>query len=598
MARARLVFLVSLSILAATVLSGQDQGPFWNRWKEAESAKDWKRAELAMRDALKIFPNHSDFTASLVWALRQQKRPDEALALIEPLFRSRPSETALRESYAYTLLDVGWACYEKKDYGAALEVFGRAFAALPDNQYTANAYGAGLRDTGRLDEAAAILEKAYAAFPDYPYLKPNLSLAYVLKAILLMDAKDAAAESWFAKAGALDPFSEAYLLNYGRLKNALGRYDEALALFGECARRYPQNVYYRSNIQYSLQERERALAAAGNYRAALAATTEALRQYPGETWFILDAYEYCFKLADYAAADAFLRRLCARSGLLDYGKPLARDRDELVQFRLQAMVWKYAELGDFKAASALLDAVGANFPEAYYVHELRGILRYHSGDISGGIAAVNKVYDEYIRAFPQYQTAVTLPLPVRGTLLVWGNNRPDSITHAGLNRFCFDFLGADGTGAIKKPDTVSMGRNIDYYGFGRDIFAVVDGTVERADGDFPDIEPRNTPLLGEGNILVIKDSAGFHYNYAHIRKGSITVRVGQAVKAGQKIGELGNSGYTSVPHLHFGLYSPDWRLSIPVNFSGYEARKADGGPWIKVPSGVPETGAVIRLRDF
>ncbi len=590
--RTRIFAAVALLFLSVSIF-GQDQSPFWNRWKEAEMVKDWVRAELAMRDALKVFPKHSDFSASLAWALRQQKRPSDALTVIEPLYRAKPAERKLSEAYAYTLLDLGWALYEKKDNDAALSVFIKAYAALPDDAYVLNAYGAGLRDTGRLGEAIEVMEKAYAAYPENAYLKPNLGLAYVLKANLLMDAKDSSAESFFIKAGNLDKYAEAYLLNYGRLKNTQNRFDEALVLLEECAQRYPQNPYYRSNIQYSLQERDRAFALAGNFHAALKASTEALSRYPGETWFILDSYEYCFKLKDYAAADAFLRQLSAPLGLLDYGKPLTRNRDELVQFRLQAMVWKYAELKQFKAATELLDALATSLPDAYYVDELRGILRFHNGDSAGGIALVNRVYDAYIRDFPQYTIPVKLPLPLHGTLTVWGNNRPDSITHAGLNRFCFDFLGADEGGSIMKPGSVSPGKKADYYGFGRDILAVVDGIVERADGDYPDIEPRLSTILADGNILVIKDSAGFHYNYAHIRQGSMTVKVGQEVKAGQKIGEMGNSGYTTVPHLHFGLYSPDWRLSIPVRFLAYEA-KDSGGNWKKVEAGVPETGSLIR----
>ena len=42
---------------------------------------------------------------------------------------------------------------------------------------------------------------------------------------------------------------------------------------------------------------------------------------------------------------------------------------------------------------------------------------------------------------------------------------------------------------------------------------------------------------------------------AHLKPGSICVRTGQQVNLGEKIGECGNSGNTSEPHLHFFRYS-------------------------------------------
>ena len=42
-------------------------------------------------------------------------------------------------------------------------------------------------------------------------------------------------------------------------------------------------------------------------------------------------------------------------------------------------------------------------------------------------------------------------------------------------------------------------------------------------------------------------------NYHHMQPGSVSVDVGQRVRAGQKLGLLGNSGNTQGPHLHFGI---------------------------------------------
>jgi murein DD-endopeptidase MepM/ murein hydrolase activator NlpD len=65
--------------------------------------------------------------------------------------------------------------------------------------------------------------------------------------------------------------------------------------------------------------------------------------------------------------------------------------------------------------------------------------------------------------------------------------------------------------------------------------------------------------LGLGKILVISHGFGMITRYAHLNK--VLVRVGQKVKRGEKIAEIGTSGRTTGPHLHYEV-----RLDrIPIN---------------------------------
>jgi murein DD-endopeptidase MepM/ murein hydrolase activator NlpD len=57
--------------------------------------------------------------------------------------------------------------------------------------------------------------------------------------------------------------------------------------------------------------------------------------------------------------------------------------------------------------------------------------------------------------------------------------------------------------------------------------------------------------------------------YAHLQPGRVKVRVGQAVKAGDVLGQLGSSGNSTEPHLHFHVCDrPDPLMcaGIPVAF--------------------------------
>jgi murein DD-endopeptidase MepM/ murein hydrolase activator NlpD len=70
------------------------------------------------------------------------------------------------------------------------------------------------------------------------------------------------------------------------------------------------------------------------------------------------------------------------------------------------------------------------------------------------------------------------------------------------------------------------------------VRAPADGVVTKIEND-----------AGYGKVLVISHGYGFSTLYAHNSK--IHVKVGQKVKRGEHISEVGNTGRSTGPHLHY-----------------------------------------------
>jgi hypothetical protein len=116
-----------------------------------------------------------------------------------------------------------------------------------------------------------------------------------------------------------------------------------------------------------------------------------------------------------------------------------------------------------------------------------------------------------------------------------------------------------------------------YYGFGEDVLAVADGTVVSIHDGMPDqtpfvfMVPKSKSDYG-GNNLILEIAPNVFAWYAHLRQGSLRVKVGDALKAGAPIAKLGNTGPSEGPHLHLGLIDkpdPITGRSLPFVFDSF-----------------------------
>jgi murein DD-endopeptidase MepM/ murein hydrolase activator NlpD len=58
---------------------------------------------------------------------------------------------------------------------------------------------------------------------------------------------------------------------------------------------------------------------------------------------------------------------------------------------------------------------------------------------------------------------------------------------------------------------------------------------------------------GCGNSVAVDHGEGWETFYCHLRRGSLTVRPGQRVEKGDKLGFVGSSGLAEFPHVHLGV---------------------------------------------
>ncbi|MFT4625016.1 MAG: murein DD-endopeptidase MepM/ murein hydrolase activator NlpD [Myxococcota bacterium] len=93
---------------------------------------------------------------------------------------------------------------------------------------------------------------------------------------------------------------------------------------------------------------------------------------------------------------------------------------------------------------------------------------------------------------------------------------------------------------------------------GRDILAGGAGTVVYVnDGEFDRCTTGECAGgSGFGNYVKIEDAAGYTTYYAHMKTWSVAVAVGDRVSCGDHLGQMGSSGFSTGPHLHFEVRDP------------------------------------------
>ncbi|WP_054706960.1 M23 family metallopeptidase [Bacillus sp. JCM 19041] len=169
----------------------------------------------------------------------------------------------------------------------------------------------------------------------------------------------------------------------------------------------------------------------------------------------------------------------------------------------------------------------------------RGIRAYFSSDGTiGGLQFLS------IASYPKTDKAYTrnrYKMPIKeGWMTFWGGVNELVNYHYPYEgqRYAYDLvMMRDGFSYDGNPD-----QNENYYAFGKEVVAPLDGVVISLENEVKDNTPtielnEDQPL---GNYIIIKHAHNEYSLLAHFKQNSLLVSIGDRVKAGDLLGQCGN----------------------------------------------------------
>jgi hypothetical protein len=159
----------------------------------------------------------------------------------------------------------------------------------------------------------------------------------------------------------------------------------------------------------------------------------------------------------------------------------------------------------------------------------------------------------------------------------------------------------------------------DFYGWGQPVYSPVSGEIIEIENDIAERNPVNiindykntihvtqdfikngaSPKIITGNYVMIKVNHHLYALLAHLRKGSVDLKIGQTIKVHDLIGQLGHSGNSTMPHLHMQFMdNKDYRIAkgLPFVFEEYEVRQ--NKKWVKMNHTLPKMKDIIRYGIY
>ncbi len=201
-------------------------------------------------------------------------------------------------------------------------------------------------------------------------------------------------------------------------------------------------------------------------------------------------------------------------------------------------------------------------------------------EFDGGELTVHIASCEETWQIRSYQQRGRFRLPLDGQVFIAAGHRIGELHRSASiasEHFAWDLvpLHDDGLRMLKGPLSENLLAQ-DFTGYGKPVLAPANGRVVKAVDGMPDLRranevPANLDYYREdlnralGNYVVIDHGDGVWSFLAHFKNGSVQIKEGQKVKVSDTLGELGNSGFSTGPHIHFHFMNgPDVLTASPL----------------------------------
>ncbi len=532
----RFALTVGLGLLAAAL------------WAESDGASKW--------EAIKR-------TSDLI----EQKQFDAALNNAREANRKFPDDADVQQSLAFANIKRGEVEAQAKRYDAALPYYKSAYDLKPGTDWILFNYAIALSNAQQYEQAVTIYAKGVAEHPDHESMRRNYVWTLFYRAQEVRGEDPERHAELAARAYTIDPQHRGALQIYG--ESLLDQGDEAslrkaLEVLGSGYRKFPESRAFCRPLSLAYRDLVERLHLKGDSIGAQKIAAGIANEIRGEP-------------------------RCDRSLLIALGTT-------------------HAMIGAFETVIPELERLAAKHPQhSIYAEEAGSHMhRYAVRLRTTGQAErakqmrakanvhLRKAMDVYERNHPDrpvLKSAVRFPLD-DPTLVIASFDTGG--THSGYGKYCYDFVGVDERGSQIRPNSDGK-RNAHYYGFGAAVRAVRDGVVDVSDDGDPDPAPGSVQYETDGNYVRVDHGDGSYGWYVHLKNGSVKVKQGQRVRAGDKLGELGNSGMSVSPHLHFCIVTDDY-VSLRFGFEELRVQKEIGAP-VETSTEPPVQGWIIARES-
>ncbi len=215
--------------------------------------------------------------------------------------------------------------------------------------------------------------------------------------------------------------------------------------------------------------------------------------------------------------------------------------------------------------------------------------------------------------YPKAYAQTKLNFPLKGAILVYdahdyaSHHRRFDYTFAPIEqlglvtnfmRYAYDFMVV----SAGKQFKTTGATDADYYSYGSPIYAVAKGKViyvashHKDDKKFDIPKLKENPLELYGNCIAIQHADHSVSIYGHLKENSITVKMGDTVSEDTAIAQIGVSGSSFLPHLHFEI-----RTSLSHTAEGLPSYfkniyLLEGKSKRKLETGLVETGQLLEAK--